>query len=869
MPDGYTNDEVTGYVSNFLSEEASVSITKTGRRDVQSAWETLYANLTNALMLEPSAYFYLAYLASNRARGLAQQQLNRVDAIIAASSQTTRQVTALEDQDVTALVNAEAALLNLDSAIEQNSTGIKGSLGPQIKRFQDSVSDFVSNKLAPNVVRNQTLLPTREEAAATVSSQWLSAAATDAAITEILSRIQTALEDFEDLRLASTAVGRMVGRVRTRISTLQTDLVGRNGLALQRPAVVELLTSSDLIGRASNFKTPTSTKSPLLGEAGTATIISGASESVEAVSTEEGMYGTALVAASSLDFDVDGVSYTSPIPLPSAELLLDLNGWSSGMIYGGDDVTIDIQIQPNTTAAPYNQSALIPGGTNWADIQALVTHLNVQPSLSHLSFEEFNGNILMRTATATPTILAFTATSGITVSRGIHRFGGEALGLSLAEIDAGNQAAMPSVARSGADAVSVAADLQDQGIDAEAEVTREYSGAAVFASGSEDVLILAEERGDYSTASSGSGTIDVASDLPTGLAGQVFHFTGFPSEPYTITANTRKQLTVTPVMPADRSGAWAIGPDASSFAGEAFLSSGVVLDSGTTVDGLRIGFTPLAGAAITLDDDVSNTGDASLTIESRVLIVRHTLTSETSLLDITSGTDAGFVNGAVTVSAGRARLSEDVGNRDIEAGDPIVFTGALSHSATVVSVDADVVTFTPPATDPGAAADYTISSQQYIAYSALANSLSWTGTEFGTADAAVQRLIGGARYAAGVQTDIEGYQTALSQLILVLDTYTVRRYPSIQRLISMFDEQGFNRALDLLLSMRTQELLQASAEDVSYRTHLVRKLADTTRQVAPVHRYAKAEGGAREAGRGQLINGGYDPPNHRTRRTSR
>lgn len=870
MPDGYTNEEVSGYVSQFLSEKLRVDITKTGRRDVDGAWETLYANLTNALMMDPDAYFYLVWLASNKARALAQDLLDTTNAVIAAASVSSRQAVPLETGDLSQLVNAEAALLNVDAALGENTAGISGSLGPQIRRFQDSVTKFVRGNLGPNVIRSKSFVKTRDEVASDVESLWSDAATQDVELEELLERLQSALSDFSGLRLGTTAVGRMIRRVRDRVSSLQTEVVGRDGLKAQRPAAVELLTAAELVNKASSFQLPGRLRAPEIGETGEASFVVGNNETAEAISSLLGAYTPA--ADTTFDFTLDGTPYSVPVLAPKCQLLLDLNGWTSGTLLGGLEWLLTIALVPYDSGI-ITDEAHGAISQSWTDLDDLVNYLNTEFSV--ITASVYDDKILLEA----DNVLTMThrIASSTLRARGAEAFNGAALGYDAGDLLSGGPvAALPAQWQSVDDATTVAERLVQLGIDAEAAVVRYGAGIGMQVQNS--TLVLGTTGGDNLYGELGDTVLKAGAPISTDLTGLKLHFAQQASDVYTVVSNTEFEIVVTPALTADRSGQWAAGPDASGYLGEVFLYSGAPVaqsDLGVSfgwIPGARLGFTHLYGAAVQIDTNLrSYSGPVTWAVESRVLQLSHDLTAEDSSMVVTSGVDVGIANGPVYPSTVRVRLTEDVGGRGAEAGDLIdlYFGGTLIHSAEVTAVAADLITFDPAYSgDLSAAVKYELRNGHYARFEAMLENMAWDSL-FGAADSAVQRLVSGARYAAGVQTALEEYRDELTTLIDVLDDYAIRRFPAIIRLIRMFREQGFDRALDMLTSLRLNELLRLSAEGVSYRTQLVRKIADTTREIAPVHRYAKSEIVQPEVGNARLVDDPFENPKERDRRNSR
>ncbi|MGA1354636.1 MAG: hypothetical protein ACO32I_07695, partial [Candidatus Limnocylindrus sp.] len=83
MATGYTDEEVRAAVDKFLLRQASISLLPNGARNVLQLRDTVYDLVTTVLLLRPDSFFYVVWQASNKLRGLVDQQIAALDQIAA------------------------------------------------------------------------------------------------------------------------------------------------------------------------------------------------------------------------------------------------------------------------------------------------------------------------------------------------------------------------------------------------------------------------------------------------------------------------------------------------------------------------------------------------------------------------------------------------------------------------------------------------------------------------------------------------------------------------------------------------------------------------------------------------------------------
>ena len=165
---GFTTEEVQTKINQFLRTTITVGRTRIGSRDVLALRDEAYDLLTTSLLLRPDSFFYIVSRTVNRFEALRRKQAADIQSIITALAGVTRRGVPIES--TAELVNAQAALLEINAGLNTRATGsgVRGSIGPGVERFQRSTERFLRSELVPNIVDSGSIVETADELRTTI-----------------------------------------------------------------------------------------------------------------------------------------------------------------------------------------------------------------------------------------------------------------------------------------------------------------------------------------------------------------------------------------------------------------------------------------------------------------------------------------------------------------------------------------------------------------------------------------------------------------------------------------------------------------------------------------------------------------------------
>lgn len=208
-------------------------------------------------------------------------------------------------------------------------------------------------------------------------------------------------------------------------------------------------------------------------------------------------------------------------------------------------------------------------------------------------------------------------------------------------------------------------------------------------------------------------------------------------------------------------------------------------------------------------------------------------------LVVTAGAGATALGLATTPAAGAVTTFTapvPFAARGVVPGDQLVFEGDTTRYA-VVDVAGTVLTFAPARPLAGAT-PYRVWDGMVASYLSVRAHLDGleqqAGWDLAAVDQAVGRLARGARYTRPLQLVLVGYQAALYELLTLCDGYQVEREPTVEEIVRVLTEHGFDRARDLFVSLQLSTFFSLPADGVSYRTWVMRSAAEAARVAAPV-----------------------------------
>ena len=820
---GYTSEEVQAVIDSFLLGTVSTPSTSLNVRNTLSARDDIYALLTTTLLMRPDSYFYVILLAKNRLESLRRQQLvdlnflldpNTSDALVRRGQPVT---------STTELTNAQAALLNINAAVNTVAGPQTRSLGPEVDRFRASVSNFVSSQLARNVVVNGTVSETAGEIRARISTFWPGVLARHQEILTLSTAIKDALTNLGQAQLPQKAIQEVVSRLEARIGDLTTQLEADTTVSTHREAMLELLSMRTLLTRVSSFRAPQR-------------LIAPQTQDTNQISGASGTTPPFILGTTSGPFNFPpGATFSLESGSPVTTSLIPLPAYSNAEISSADiaypltfPVGASFQLSVDGTLYPPRSysGAFYPNDLNFlASIQGYFV-LNSIPATAYIS----GSRIYIRSN-------SYADSSSLQVQ---DSTAGDLSFLFLTGFQ------KTAVCRPVSTPAVVAASTPFPAVRLVERKTEygNYSGVTQVAG----ILDLSKANGFVDT--SAGGTEFVAPFSLEGLKVRRGDFIEIGTQAVQITSVLGARFSVSEEIIAPNIGPavfFKTGPNFSSLpAGTRVLlsSRNAPLNAGP--------YRSVSGGVATIVVDRSfDTAFDSVTAYVagsylEVGVTSATLADGIAVWPASFGSaEMGFTPSATQTQAEFTTLSAsgvDFLARGVKAGDTVTVGTSPVATATVAAATVNTLQVSPGVPYFAGGVTYSIESSSYLAWQTLVAVVSnfLSTADIATADFAITRLLAGASPTAllSVGGPIGQYQASIVSLGAI-QNYSVPFERGIDNVLKMLVEQGFDRSADLFTALRVVEFFGMHPDGSSYSTHLMRTASDVTRQVAPQSRFSK------------------------------
>ncbi len=821
----FSDDEIDAAVQRYLLDSVNMPTTRLGSRDIVAAKQQIYELVSTAFMLRPASLYYVLWLSSNRLSALLGDQAAAIATLrelAAGTSGSSKRV-----ESTTELSNAEAALLDLNTAANARTTGVSTSVGPAVLRFSRSVERFIATELTKNVVRDGDVVDTPEGQRESVRQLWWEIAERQAEIDTHVAALQGASSDYSATRLPDSTLRGVTSRIQIRLQELQEAMAATTAPRDSRAALLDLFAMRLLLRRAASFRSPTSNLAPLTGDPTTGTLGTGAGSEFPAIAgTVNGPWNYA--AGTQLSLSLDGGTSLPVITLPGTSAAVLRSATMSPYVAppSTNAATVLANGVTNTVAmsASWTTGSLAAAGLDAAFAGITVTWDAAASQLVFTSNSTADGSKLE--ATASPDFLAWAFLGAPRVALG-----------EAQDVVAAIAAASPSI-----DVSAPEAQL--------AVFSGATAGGGVVSSA---IRTASDATTDGTTRVSMAANLELLGVEP----GMIIRFTTL-NLTRTIVAVDGPDLVLSATVTAAVNTPYYIALDLSAVP----VNARVRLTSAANAGLYRV--TATGPGTLTLTPAPSS-GD---TVQARVFtkllrLASRGVTSSTGIAALASAGAAAV--GLTVVAEKRASLdtlnfaSGDFLLRDIAVGDLLSLQAPSTavHNVEITEVQTRALRFTPALAYESGNWIYSVRSADAVAFETLRQACADFVEDMpATSDLelVVRRLYTGARYTAQLSTVLEAASSSLSALKAQCDTYAVERDASVDSAVRVMQEHGFDRALDLFLSPAFVEFFSMPDDGVSYKTWLIRRLADTTRQTAPV------QAGAGNAASFRVLSDAVDSP---------
>lgn len=818
---GFTEEEVSAAVDRFIRQVVSVPTLSGDMRDIVSARDRVYDLLTTALVLKPDSFFYLVWLARNATLALARDQLEQVDTIIDAAPGVSR--TARRIDSTTELTNARAAITDLTAGLSARTVGVRGTLGPGVDRFNRSVDAFMRGALAPNVVVAGEATPTADELRALVRSTWVSAREQHV---EILSRVAALMEAttaLADVALPQQTIATVVARIGTRLAELEETMASASGVRESRLALLDLLTMRSLLGTVSAFTVPQTVLVPLARDVAEGEFIDSAGDPATLVGAISSPYNYG--PSTSLSLSINGGAPTA-IPLPGSSRA---SVRSAALAFpGGPTLPAEIAVVVDFTSAVIVDAAT--ASPPWASGSAAATALGgaLGPSVL-VEWDAGTSQLVFSSASSGDgSFLRFYSDSADRLAFTDWAFPGQSLEGRGAPIELdvvlGALAETTALARGEAQETFVgtfpgSVTVGDATLDL--EVIAGTDGVAA-----DDALTSAATNFQLAGVRAGMAVVVTAPPASVGT--------------YVVAAVEDSRILLETNIPVNSGVVFSIGPDLRTIA----VGTRVILaGSAPYAAGYYRVATPGA-VSVELDRLVPADAAVTATIFHRAVSLSAVGTTTTSELEANASSGAtalGLSTGAPALPA-LSVFSVDIDpvQRGAKVDDSLRLTSptSVAYTRPILALDMTSITVAPVPYEAGTWT-YEIRSARSEAYDTLVDALDGVAVpDLATVDFAVSRLVRGARYTNEVESALVAYRASLADLISAMEGYSVPVESGVDAIVRMMEEQGFDRALNLLLRLDVRTLFSMDRAGVSYASHLVATSTRAAREVVPVSKLA-------------------------------
>jgi hypothetical protein len=196
----------------------------------------------------------------------------------------------------------------------------------------------------------------------------------------------------------------------------------------------------------------------------------------------------------------------------------------------------------------------------------------------------------------------------------------------------------------------------------------------------------------------------------------------------------------------------------------------------------------------------------------------------------------GLLNPITTGKSSSVRIPVNLSSVGAAAGDIIEVNGAKYTVQGVTFTDSGTIVQLPTTFDyVTSAMSYRYLSGQYDSLQSMLNSLRVYPNDFvSELDILVVQVLQG-KSATRIYNELTPVSVSLASIKTALTAYTSPgRSVGLDAAVAMMREQGMDRAVDMLLSLRLIELFTMNKDGVSYNTNLARTAATATRVVSPM-----------------------------------
>lgn len=817
----FTDAQIQEAVEKFLLGNIAASQVKGGARDTTQAHADLLGYVASAFLLDPDAYWYVVWLAKNRARARVREALAQVELFRAAAASGGRAYRNIKSTGD--LVSATVALQDLSTGLTVGR--IRGAAPPALQRAQSALTRFVRQHLAVNVVSSSgEVLGTAQEGGDAASSALEALSEVQGNLLLECEALIDASTDVAAMHMPSYVATSLIERVQVRVTEITAALSSTTQASENSAAFLDLLAAKTLLGAITSFRSPTRTRTAVVDAA--PSVCAPASFSISG-----GPWF--LAPGTALGLEVNGVPVS--IPLPSSRPVLSAASVDPTLLSPTDEVSISLDHGASTDFYAY-------AGPDLVDITAFTAATNA--ALPGVTAYVSGGTLYLRRENDAPS--ASIELTADTSARGAFAdwfTGGTGCRGSVV-------VAYPSPVK--AHVLAALLEASDPGVRAEESVEE----LSAFLTSTWAGTTFTDVACSGSLTSTGT-VVTVPANLAAKLVvGEAFLISGIG---YEITSKDGTSVLTTPAVPAGTH---------TFTAGTSFVGTPLgtpVLIAGSTGFSLWTYVTAVEGSSVTVQGPAWDWGETV-----RVALIQESV--HVSLIDTSPGSSLEVLasSGASALGVTPALHTSEITQFTLDAGAGkagdllrLVAPSGVEYTREIVSVGATVEVEAVPYEAGTWSAQ--VLNGDYVAYEDLAAACAAyaDSTAYTNFLALTGSAVRGSGLGVAVDAAATAYTAALTTLATALDAYLVNTSSAVQQVVALLSERGLDRGVDLFLNPGVSALLASSIDDLTYASWLARVAGDVTRQVAPARKTSRGPTGQVEAQGVGEYRAPFDPTRRR------
>lgn len=247
----YTRSELLNEVAKLFRARIE-AVKEGGTLNTREEYEQLKEVTSIALVMNPEAIFYIAFLASNRLAATVSREVAFVEDMLVSLGDLDQIARGVPD--TTDISNATTTLLALDAAVS-----VKGR--PEVKRFSD-LMDKVASSYQPNLINRRRpgrVIQPREEAQKVIRSDLAQLKVIHDRMLVALYALRDILIVFDELDVPSAVSNNVFTSVRTTLDDLSADVESNTtteSVAASRRSALTVMASKVAVNLLADFRDP-------------------------------------------------------------------------------------------------------------------------------------------------------------------------------------------------------------------------------------------------------------------------------------------------------------------------------------------------------------------------------------------------------------------------------------------------------------------------------------------------------------------------------------------------------------------------------------------------------------------------------------